>query len=113
VLCAQQRNVQVVAHWTGVPAEQLTRPEAARLVEMPSHLAARVIEQPAAVEAVCRALRRARCGLRVPQRPVASLLFAGPTGVGKSCLAAELAEFMFGSKVRQAAPAASRSLTPR
>jgi ATP-dependent Clp protease ATP-binding subunit ClpC len=90
----------VVAHWTGVPAQQLTQSEAARLAGMPSHLAARVIEQPAAVAAVSRALRRARCGLRAPRRPVASLLFAGPTGVGKSLLAVELAELMFGSKVR-------------
>ncbi len=88
----------IVAQWTGIPLVQLTEEEASRLLRMEGELHKRMVGQDEALSAVARAVRRARSGLKDPQRPVGSFLFLGPTGVGKTELARALAEFMFGSQ---------------
>lgn len=88
----------VVAEWTGVPVTQLKQTDADRLVNLEKILHQRVIGQSEAVSAVSRAIRRARSGLRDPNRPIGSFMFLGPTGVGKTELAKALAEAMFGSE---------------
>lgn len=85
----------VVSRWTGVPVEKMLEGEREKLLSMESVLAARVVGQSRAVEAVSDAVRRARAGLRDPQRPIGSFMFLGPTGVGKTELTKALAEFMF------------------
>lgn len=89
---------QVVAEWTGVPITQLRKSESDRLVNLENILHKRVIGQKEAVSAVSRAIRRARSGLKDPNRPIGSFMFLGPTGVGKTELAKALAEAMFGSE---------------
>jgi len=88
----------VVSQWTGVPLTQLQKSETERLINLEKVLHKRVIGQEAAVSAVSRAIRRARSGLKDPQRPIGSFMFLGPTGVGKTELAKALAEAMFGSE---------------
>ncbi|TGD19400.1 ATP-dependent Clp protease ATP-binding subunit [Levilactobacillus suantsaiihabitans] len=88
----------VVAEWTGVPVTQLKQTDADRLVNLEKILHERVIGQEEAVSAVSRAIRRARSGLKDPNRPIGSFMFLGPTGVGKTELAKALAEAMFGSE---------------
>ncbi|WP_125582352.1 ATP-dependent Clp protease ATP-binding subunit [Levilactobacillus cerevisiae] len=88
----------VVAEWTGVPVTQLKQTDADRLVNLEKILHNRVIGQEEAVSAVSRAIRRARSGLKDPNRPIGSFMFLGPTGVGKTELAKALAEAMFGSE---------------
>ena len=85
----------VVSRWTGVPVEKMLEGEREKLLTMESVLSARVVGQSRAVEAVSDAVRRARAGLRDPQRPIGSFMFLGPTGVGKTELTKALAEFMF------------------
>ena len=85
----------VVSRWTGVPVEKMLEGEREKLLSMESVLGARVVGQTRAVEAVSDAVRRARAGLRDPQRPIGSFMFLGPTGVGKTELTKALAEFMF------------------
>jgi ATP-dependent Clp protease ATP-binding subunit ClpB len=85
----------VVSRWTGVPVEKMLEGEREKLLNMEDVLAARVIGQDRAVEAVSDAVRRARAGLRDPQRPIGSFMFLGPTGVGKTELTKALAGFMF------------------
>ncbi|MBK7537041.1 MAG: ATP-dependent chaperone ClpB [Myxococcales bacterium] len=85
----------VVAKWTGIPVERMLEGEAARLSQMESRLQKRVVGQDAAVSAVAAAVRRARAGLKDPNRPIGSFLFLGPTGVGKTELARALAELLF------------------
>ena len=85
----------VVSRWTGVPVEKMLEGEREKLLAMESVLGARVVGQTRAVEAVSDAVRRARAGLRDPQRPIGSFMFLGPTGVGKTELTKALAEFMF------------------
>ena len=85
----------VVSRWTGVPIEKMLEGERAKLLTMEDALHARVIGQDAAVEAVSKAVRRARAGLQDPSRPIGSFLFLGPTGVGKTELTKTLAAFMF------------------
>jgi ATP-dependent Clp protease ATP-binding subunit ClpB len=85
----------VVARWTGIPVDRLLEGEVEKLVHMEERLHQRVVGQEQAVEAVANALRRARSGLQDPNRPIGSLIFLGPTGVGKTELARALAEFMF------------------
>jgi ATP-dependent Clp protease ATP-binding subunit ClpC len=87
---------ELVSMWTGIPLTSLREDESARLLRMEEELHNRVIGQDEAVAAVSRAVRRARSGLKDPQRPIGSFIFIGPTGVGKSELAKSLAEFMFG-----------------
>jgi ATP-dependent Clp protease ATP-binding subunit ClpB len=85
----------VVARWTGIPVDKLLEGETEKLIHMEERLHARVVGQDEAVSAVANALRRARSGLQDPNRPIGSLVFLGPTGVGKTELARALAEFMF------------------
>lgn len=88
----------VVSQWTGVPLQQMEKKESERLLELESILHQRVVGQDEAVQAVARAIRRARSGLKDPDRPIGSFMFLGPTGVGKTELAKTLAEAMFGSE---------------
>jgi ATP-dependent Clp protease ATP-binding subunit ClpB len=85
----------VVALWTGVPAAKMMEEEAQKLLHMEDRLRERVVGQDHAVNALSRAVRRGRVGLRDPKRPIGSFLFLGPTGVGKTELAKALAEFLF------------------
>jgi len=87
----------VVANWTGIPVAKITGSESARLLKMEDTLHERIIGQKHAVVAVSKAIRRARVGLRNPNRPIASFIFAGPTGVGKTELTKTLSDYMFGS----------------
>lgn len=89
---------KVVSEWTGVPVTQLRKKESDRLVNLERGLHKRVIGQDEAVSALARAIRRARSGLKDPNRPIGSFMFLGPTGVGKTELAKALAEEMFGSE---------------
>ncbi|PIN24218.1 hypothetical protein CDL12_03039 [Handroanthus impetiginosus] len=89
---------QVVSMWTGIPVQKVTKEESIRLLKMEQTLKHRLIGQDEAVSAVSRAIRRARVGLRDMNRPIASFLFTGPTGVGKTELAKLLTTEYFGSK---------------
>ncbi|MBD2101837.1 ATP-dependent Clp protease ATP-binding subunit [Leptolyngbya sp. FACHB-261] len=89
---------QIVAAWTGVPVSKLTESESEQLLNLEDNLHQRLIGQQAAVQAVARALRRSRVGLKNPNRPIASFLFSGPTGVGKTELTKSLAAYCFGSE---------------
>ena len=89
---------QIVAEWTGIPVTHLKKTDADRLVNLENVLHKRVIGQDEAVTAVAKAVRRARSGLKDPNRPIGSFIFLGPTGVGKTELAKDLAEEMFGSE---------------
>jgi ATP-dependent Clp protease ATP-binding subunit ClpC len=89
--------MSVIAKWTGVPLQRMETAEAEKLLKMETELKSRVIGQEEAVIAISKALRRSRADLKDPRRPIGSFLFLGPTGVGKTFLAKNLAEFMFGS----------------
>lgn len=89
---------KIVSNWTGVPVVKLTETEAQKLLDLEQELHHRVIGQTAAVKAVSDAIRRARAGLKDPNRPVGSFIFVGPTGVGKTELSKALAETVFGSE---------------
>ena len=89
---------QVIAIMTGVPVTKLTEGESERLMKLEDTLHARVIGQSDAVTAISKAIRRARVGLKSPNRPIGSFIFSGPTGVGKTELAKALAEAVFGSE---------------
>ena len=88
----------VVGEWTGIPVKQLAAKESERLLKLEKILIKRVVGQNEAVQAVAKAIRRARAGLKDPKRPIGSFLFLGPTGVGKTELAKALAEALFGSE---------------
>jgi ATP-dependent Clp protease ATP-binding subunit ClpC len=88
----------IVSAWTGVPVTRLTESESAMLLHFEDILHERIIGQQEAVAAVARAIRRSRVGMRSPHRPIASLIFSGPTGVGKTELAKALAAAVFGSE---------------
>ncbi len=89
--------MSVVSKWTGVPLQRMETAEAEKLLKMESELKSKVIGQDEAVIAISKALRRSRADLKDPRRPIGSFLFLGPTGVGKTFLAKNLAEFMFGT----------------
>merc|ERR1712170_257954 len=88
----------IVSLWTGVPVEKVSSDETERLIKMEATLHTRVIGQEEAIVAISKAIRRARVGLRNPNRPIASFIFAGPTGVGKTELTKALSDYMFSSE---------------
>jgi ATP-dependent Clp protease ATP-binding subunit ClpC len=89
---------EVVGMWTGIPITRIAREESQRLMEMEGALHRRIIGQDDAINAIAKAVRRARAGLKDPRRPIGSFMFLGPTGVGKTELTKTLAEFLFGSE---------------
>ena len=89
---------EVVAMWTGVPVMQIAQAESERLLQMEDDLQKYIIGQSEAIQAISKAVRRARAGLKDPRRPIGSFMFLGPTGVGKTELTKALARFMFGSE---------------
>lgn len=94
----ESKIAAVVSKWTKVPVEKLTEKETDRLLKLEDILHGRVIGQMEAVKSIARAVRRARVGLKDPNRPIGSFVFLGPTGVGKTELSKALAEAMFGSE---------------
>ncbi|MCU0488149.1 MAG: ATP-dependent Clp protease ATP-binding subunit [Anaerolineales bacterium] len=93
-----QDIAEVVSMWTGVPVMQIAQEESQRLLLMEDELRKAIIGQEEAIQAISKAVRRARAGLKDPRRPIGSFIFLGPTGVGKSELTKALARFMFGSE---------------
>src|SRR5690606_33454629 len=89
---------EMVAMWTGIPVKRIAGEEGERLLEMEQELRRRIVGQDEAIEAISKAVRRARAGLKDPRRPVGSFIFLGPTGVGKTELTKVLAEYLFGSE---------------
>ncbi|HVX86265.1 MAG TPA: ATP-dependent Clp protease ATP-binding subunit [Phycisphaerae bacterium] len=94
----EEMVAEVVSKMTGVPLTRLEKKEAQRLLELENELHKRVISQDDAIKAVARSIRRARSGLKDPNRPIGTFLFLGPSGVGKTLLSKAIAEFMFGSE---------------
>ena len=94
----EENIAEVIATWTGIPAKKITEDENERLKHLEENLHERVIGQNEAVEAVSKAIRRGRVGLKDPKRPIGSFLFLGPTGVGKTELSKALAESLFGDE---------------
>ncbi len=89
---------EVLAMWTGIPVYQFTEEESARLLRMEEDLQKHIVGQREAIQAISKAVRRARAGLKDPRRPIGSFIFLGPTGVGKTELTKALARFLFGSE---------------
>ena len=89
---------EVISKMTGIPLTRLSTEDSLRLMKMEEELHGRVISQDPAIQAISKAVRRSRSGLKDPKRPIGSFMFAGPTGVGKTLLAKALAEFMFGDE---------------
>jgi ATP-dependent Clp protease ATP-binding subunit ClpB len=89
---------KIVSSWTGVPVDKLLETEMGRLLKLEEHLGKRVIGQEEGIRAVADAVRRARAGLKEPERPIGSFIFLGPTGVGKTELARTLADCLFDSE---------------
>ncbi len=89
---------EVVTEWTGIPVKSLTEDEGTRLMHLEEELHSRIVGQSEAVNAVSRAIRRSRVGLKDPRRPMGSFIFLGPTGVGKTELCKALAEILFGDE---------------
>jgi len=96
VTIEEEDIMAVVAKWTGVPLQRMEEKETEKLLKMEDELKSRVIGQDEAVTAISKALRRSRADLKDPRRPIGSFVFLGPTGVGKTYLARNLADFMFG-----------------
>ena len=94
----EEEVAHIVSIWTGVPVSRLTQDEAQRLIHLEDTLHRRVVGQEEAVKAVARAVRRARAGLKDPNRPIGSFIFLGPTGVGKTELCKALGEALFGDE---------------
>ncbi len=94
----EEEIADIVSMWTGIPVFKLTEAETQKLIRMEDELHKRVIGQHAAIEAVSKAIRRSRAGLKDPKRPTGSFIFLGPSGVGKTELARTLAEFLFGDE---------------
>ncbi|ERT06867.1 istB-like ATP binding family protein [Lyngbya aestuarii BL J] len=97
-MVTEEDIAHIVASWTGIPVNKLTESESEKLLHMEDTLHQRLIGQEEAVKAVSRAIRRARVGLKNPNRPIASFIFSGPTGVGKTELTKALATYFFGSE---------------
>ena len=94
----EEEIAQIVSSWTGIPVVKMTESEAERLINLEDILKKRVIGQEEAVTSISKAVRRARAGLKDPNRPIGSFIFLGPTGVGKTELCKALAEAMFGDE---------------
>ncbi len=98
-LVIKEADIQeIVTSWTGIPVKKLAEEESERLLNLEKILKERVVGQDEAVEAVARAIRRGRMGLKDPKRPIGSFIFLGPTGVGKTELSKVLADVMFGDE---------------
>jgi ATP-dependent Clp protease ATP-binding subunit ClpC len=89
---------EMVSMWTGVPVMQIAQEESQRLLQMEEELSKQIIGQEEAIQAISKAVRRARAGLKDPRRPIGSFIFLGPTGVGKTELTKAMARFLFGSE---------------
>jgi ATP-dependent Clp protease ATP-binding subunit ClpC len=94
----EEEIAEVLAQWTGIPVHRLTEEETSRLVHMEDELHKRIIGQHDAIQAVSKAIRRTRAGLKDPRRPSGSFIFLGPSGVGKTETAKALTEFLFGQE---------------
>jgi ATP-dependent Clp protease ATP-binding subunit ClpC len=94
----EEEIADIVSMWTGIPVFKLTEAESQKLLRMEDELHKRVVGQEPAIEAVSRAIRRARAGIKDPKRPAGGFIFLGPSGVGKTELARTLAEFLFGDE---------------
>ena len=91
---------EIISKWTGIPVESLAATEREKLLNLADELSKRVINQDEAVDAVADAIQRSRAGMSDPNRPIASFMFLGPTGVGKTELAKALANYLFNTDVR-------------
>ncbi len=89
---------ELISMWTGVPVMQIAQEESERLIHMEEELKEAIVGQEEAIEAISKAVRRARAGMKDPRRPIGSFIFLGPTGVGKTELTKALARFLFGSE---------------
>ncbi len=89
---------EVVSMWTGVPVMQIAQEELQRLLDMENEMSGHIVGQGEAIQAIAKAVRRARAGLKDPRRPIGSFIFLGPTGVGKTELTKAMARFLFGSE---------------
>ena len=94
----EEEIAEVLAAWTGIPVYKLTEEETQKLLRMEDELHKRIVDQVEAVNAVSKAIRRTRAGLKDPKRPSGSFIFLGPSGVGKTELSKALAEFLFGDE---------------
>ena len=94
----EEQIAEVLAQWTGIPVQSLTEEETAKLLRMEDDLHERIVGQHEAIQAVSRAIRRTRAGLKDPRRPSGSFIFLGPSGVGKTETAKALAAFLFGTE---------------
>ncbi|MCS7180494.1 MAG: ATP-dependent Clp protease ATP-binding subunit, partial [bacterium] len=94
----KENIAEVVSQWTGIPVSQLCKEEKEKLLEMENFLHKIVVGQDEAIEAISKAIRRSRAGLKDVRKPIGSFIFLGPTGVGKTLLARALAEFLFGDE---------------
>ncbi len=97
-LVTEEDIASVVANWTGIPVSRLAMEEKERLVHMEDEIHKRLVGQDEPIQAISRAIRRSKAGLKDPRRPVGSFIFLGPSGVGKTELAKALAEFLFGKE---------------
>lgn len=97
-IVTEERIAETISSWTGIPVSKLAQEESQRLLNLESVLHQRVIGQDEAIQAIARAVRRSRAGLKDPRRPVGSFMFLGPTGVGKTELSRALAEALFGDE---------------
>ena len=94
----EEKIAEIVSEWTNIPISNLTEEESTKLLQLESEIKKRVIGQDEAVNAVARAIKRARAGLKDPKKPIGTFMFLGPTGVGKTELTKALAESMFGDE---------------
>ncbi|MDZ4743752.1 MAG: ATP-dependent Clp protease ATP-binding subunit [Verrucomicrobiota bacterium] len=97
-IIGEEDIMHVISKWTGVPLNRMSAEDKLRLLQMEDFLKDKVIGQPEAASAISKALRRSRADLKDPKRPIGTFVFLGPTGVGKTLMAREIAEFMFGDK---------------
>ncbi len=98
ITLGEEDVARVIAQWTKIPLIRLEQKESEKLLNMEDYMKKHVIGQEEAISAIARAVRRSRAGIKNPRRPIGSFIFLGPTGVGKTLLARELAEFMFGDE---------------